>query len=221
MVAQRKIYTGSAPLIHLVRTFVIALSAIILGACDSNSAQTVVKLHFKQPASIIQALENNLEERTDFHVVDNSIVFHAPEKEITKTLALLKTLDQPPAAYKLHLEKKNIKRYSTTFKPSTISLIEDLATELEINKLKYNFLVQRIGVNQSILKIQVFKSEKEGSTYAIKNMTGDNTASLQAFSSDKKTEKKIASHNFLLTHNQWEQVQEFSLSKDIKLILEN
>ena len=180
MVAQRKTHTGRQAIVYLV--------FLILTACTDHSAQTVVQLHFKQPQNIIQALENNLEERIDFHVVDNSIVFHAPEEEITNTLSLLKTLDKPPASYRLHLKKPNINRYSTSSKPSFIELIEDFTTTIPIEGLRYEFLVQRIGQNRSILKINTLKRKKE-----------------------------IAKHNFLLTHDKWRKLEELKLSKEIKL----
>jgi|GEM_PF-1701360 len=199
MVARIKTYSACKALIYL--------SLLTLCACSNELPQTVVKLHFKQPEAIISALKANFEQDIDFHVVDNSIVFRAPKKEIKKTLSLLKVLDQPPSIYTLYFQKKNTRTYSTQKKPRYIDLIEGKTTTLPINRLRHEFTVSRISESRSILniKISVQKKEEEISKYH-----------LQAV---KYKWKKNAEHHIVLTHDKWRRTEELKLSKELMIAL--
>lgn len=190
---------------HSAHKALIYLSFFALLACNNETPQTVVKLHFKQPEAIISALKANFEQDIDFHIVDNNIVFHAPKKDIKETLSLLKVLDQPPSIYTLHLQKKQTRNYSTQKKPRYIDLVEGKTTTLPLNNLRHEFNVSRISESRSILNIKTSERKKENSEHHL-------------LITQYKWQKN-AEHHIVLTHGQWRQTEELELSRQLKIIL--
>lgn len=181
------------------------LSLLAVLACSNETPQTVVKLHFKQPDAVISALKANFEQDIDFHIIDNNIVFHAPKKEIKKTLSLLKVLDQPPSIYTLHLQSSKNRSYSTSKKPRYLDLIEGKTTTLSLNNLRHEFNISRISEQRSILNIKISKRIKE--------------ASEEHLFINQSKRHTIAEHHIVLTHNRWREIEELELSRQLKIKL--
>lgn len=157
MVGTRKSHTRSTTPFYLVCILTIGAA---LSACSPQTDRTVVQLHFKTGEQVDDLLNHLLGDEIQYQVIDNSVVFNAPQEQIEPALSVIKNLDQPPVSYEMVLKSKNIKSYSTKREPNALFLVEGKTTTTQFNGHTIRVTINKANNRQSL--IHVLSQNKKG-----------------------------------------------------------
>ena len=107
MVVTRKAHSRYQATINLIASLALAIIvSLIATGCSPQTDRTVVQLHFKTGEQVKELLGHLLSEDIKYKIIDNSVIFDAPQKDIKPALSVIEQLDQPPVSYKLILKKQ-------------------------------------------------------------------------------------------------------------------
>lgn len=152
MVVTRKTHSRYQAAIDLIARLALALiAALITTGCSPQTDRTVVQLHFKTGEQVEELLTHLLSDDIKYKVIDNSVIFDAPQKDIKPALSVIEKLDQPPVSYKLILKDKNIRSYSTNNEPSSLFLVEGKTTTTKFNNLTLRITLNKANNQQSLM----------------------------------------------------------------------
>ncbi len=147
MVAKCKSHTICKALIYL------AFLALIYG-CDPQTNNTIVTLHFKDPTSLENIIQESLDGDVKYQIANSSIIFFAGKNEIAPTLELLSFLDKGPSLYELQFKAITKNHYTTHPLPKAITLLEGQYTTSNRFTVKTRFKVEPRSKRHSLLIIE-------------------------------------------------------------------